>query len=508
MPIFNEGTISVTNGSNSVTGTSNSFGADSKVGDVLLVNNAGSFYLHEVERILGPTKVNLSKRYSGPTDASASYYLIRNFTNSTNFDLMKKIEEFLTLRQKALVEMQDWMAGSVGGGPNGDGLYPLTDRYGSVTMTKSMAKVISELEAALTNAANQATETTSKLNQVNQLLSDIGDMTAFVNEAKTARDQAASSASSASDDAAEVATNTQTVTTKAGEVAAHATQVANHASDVSSKATDIANHASDVTAKAGQVSTNAQTVATKTAEVSADADQVAIDKQAASDSATQASSSAASANQAKTEALDAKNVTVSAKNEVQQWIYHTVDSEFAPGKYSALHYHTKVAALAAQVAQQASAITGGIAMAGQWDASAGAPPAPENGSVMYRVSVAGSIGLDSYEPGDNIVYDPNNEVWFKQDNTERFTSINGQTSGSVSITFSSIGALGANQTAVDSQKLNGQSASYYLDWENLTNVPATFAPSSHAHAMSEVTGLSDELERIELMALSAASLAF
>ncbi|WP_418139211.1 phage tail protein [Oceanimonas smirnovii] len=43
-------------------------------------------------------------------------------------------------------------------------------------------------------------------------------------------------------------------------------------------------------------------------------------------------------------------------------------------------------------------------------------------------------------------------------------------------------------TAANAAKLNGQLASYYLEWNNLTGKPATFPPSSHAHSWNSITG--------------------
>lgn len=39
----------------------------------------------------------------------------------------------------------------------------------------------------------------------------------------------------------------------------------------------------------------------------------------------------------------------------------------------------------------------------------------------------------------------------------------------------------------DAATLDGQDGSYYLDWTNFTNVPATFPPSSHTHTSSAIT---------------------
>ena len=45
-------------------------------------------------------------------------------------------------------------------------------------------------------------------------------------------------------------------------------------------------------------------------------------------------------------------------------------------------------------------------------------------------------------------------------------------------------------SGLDSDLLDGQHGAYYLDWNNFTNIPSTFAPSAHAHTTAEITDLS------------------
>ena len=48
-------------------------------------------------------------------------------------------------------------------------------------------------------------------------------------------------------------------------------------------------------------------------------------------------------------------------------------------------------------------------------------------------------------------------------------------------------------SALDADLLDGQNGTWYRDWANLTNKPATFAPSAHNHPQSEVTNLVTDL---------------
>lgn len=51
----------------------------------------------------------------------------------------------------------------------------------------------------------------------------------------------------------------------------------------------------------------------------------------------------------------------------------------------------------------------------------------------------------------------------------------------------------ARQAGGDAATLNGQAGPYYLDWANFTDVPASFPPSAHTHAQSDITGLASDL---------------
>lgn len=46
-------------------------------------------------------------------------------------------------------------------------------------------------------------------------------------------------------------------------------------------------------------------------------------------------------------------------------------------------------------------------------------------------------------------------------------------------------------SALDADLLDGQHGAYYLDWANLTGVPATFTPSAHTHIKADITDFSD-----------------
>lgn len=59
--------------------------------------------------------------------------------------------------------------------------------------------------------------------------------------------------------------------------------------------------------------------------------------------------------------------------------------------------------------------------------------------------------------------------------------------------------LGISAQAADSDKLDGQEGTYYLDWNNFSNVPSTFAPATHgneAHSEAYITSVGVTFEAL------------
>lgn len=128
---YNEGTVKAVLGSAEVIGTSTSFTSQVSRNDILLLD----WKLYEILSVDTDTKLTL-KTASLVSGDTLSYSIIRNMTNASNADMMLKMEEFLTDRQTNLTEFTAWANGKYNQGPNGDGKYPLTDRYGVTTLVK------------------------------------------------------------------------------------------------------------------------------------------------------------------------------------------------------------------------------------------------------------------------------------------------------------------------------------------------------------------------------------
>lgn len=135
--IYRAGTVSIAAGAVIATGAGTAWLSNAARGDVLLIPSGQCFELVTVE---SDNRLTLD---AGPAVAvnGAPYVLLRFATAQNVRDLLEKVEEFLKDRQVSLAEFADWATGSANGGPNKDGKYPLTDRYGTVTMAACPARL-------------------------------------------------------------------------------------------------------------------------------------------------------------------------------------------------------------------------------------------------------------------------------------------------------------------------------------------------------------------------------
>ncbi|MEG0062994.1 MAG: SGNH/GDSL hydrolase family protein [Pseudomonas sp.] len=173
MTWYTTGTITLVQGSNIATGAGVEWLETVRYGDILLVEDK----LYEVTGPINVVQIQLERPYTGPTIQNKPYALIRNMTNASNFDLMRKIDELLEERSSSLTQFTNWAAGSANGGPNGDGKYPLTNRVGVVELVYSPAKMqsmagIDQSEAIVTLK--------TKVDALNLMLGDYADIKAKV----------------------------------------------------------------------------------------------------------------------------------------------------------------------------------------------------------------------------------------------------------------------------------------------------------------------------------------
>ncbi len=341
MSWYRLGTISLTEGSVEVTGLNTAFSSEVRFSDILLVDGA----LYEIARVESDTKLKLSTPFVGATVDGSAYAIIRNLTNASNYDLMKKIEEFLTDRQRSMDEFVDWINGLPNTGPTNNGVFPLTDRYGVTVYCKSPKQLEAETLALTSLQSSLIEQTETALTSAQSKLTALGNQEAWAAQILGYKDAAANSA-----------------------------------------------------IKASQWAENAENAAVETGKYSA--------KHHALKSAVSSSA-----------AIAARAAAETARDQAQQ-----------------------AAALA----------TGGLVELGGINLSGGLYPTKPAQGAFWKVTVGGTVSGISYGAGDTLVYSKSLDQFYKIDNTESVTSVNGKT-GIVSLTAADIG-LGAVNNTSDASK--------------------------------------------------------
>lgn len=88
MSQYKSSTVSVTNGSAIVTGSSTEFLENVSVGDGFIVT--GHPVVYDIASVDSDTQVTLSAPYSGPTNPAAYYAIHRDFTSPDNIPELKQ----------------------------------------------------------------------------------------------------------------------------------------------------------------------------------------------------------------------------------------------------------------------------------------------------------------------------------------------------------------------------------------------------------------------------------
>ena len=305
MSWYRDGTINLTNGSVDVIGVGTAFKSEVRFSDILLVDGV----LSEIVRIDSDTALKLATPWSGATSTGVPFAVIRNLTNASNYDLMKKIEEFLTDRQRSLDEFADWInAAPVKTGAPDAGKFPLTDRYGVKVFCKSPQQLEYESGIRQDRQVELIAETEGLLAESEARLKAIGDQQAWANQILGYKNDATASASLAQ----KWADNPENSAVTTGKYSAK-----HHAIKAAASQADVTTRQADVTAKHSNVitleqQTQAAKTAAQTSEANAKASEVSADG-SAKGAATSASSAAAS----KTAADAAKAAAESARTAAQ-----------------------------------------------------------------------------------------------------------------------------------------------------------------------------------------------
>lgn len=348
MPLYRQGTVSLTQGSRQIIGVGTEFGVKTSPGDILVLlqgNQVHHFY--EFKSIESDTEATLDIE-AHDTVTNSEFVILRSVSTANNLYLMRKIDEFLKDRQITLNEWRDWLQGTTDGGPEGDGRYPMTDRYGVTTLVPSPMALQRDLVESLTD--------------VQDLLDSLQNLESFVIQATEARDDAVAAAASVLDleletesykDAAEAAASAaegyQTV------VEGYATAAANSASDAQGYLNTVADHAqaaaeSETNAAASELEAS---ISEANAQASATLASTKADEASgfADDAGTFALDSAASADAAGMSATAALTSEMNAAASASQSHTSAQESATSAGESAA----SAADALSSQVAAAASA---------------------------------------------------------------------------------------------------------------------------------------------------------
>ncbi len=224
-----------------------------------------------------------------------------------------------------------------------------------------------------------------------------------------------------------------------------------------------------------------------------------------SETAAASSASAASASEtnatglANTAAQNAASVqadkaaVTSLRNEVE-----SDRAEVANNKALVLGYRDEAKTARDEARQAAATVTGVITEAGNFDASSNRLPAKPGASTFWKITSAGTLDGVDYGVGDSLVYSKNSDSFYKIDNTESVTSVNGK-HGVVTLSALDVGALPTSTSVTDlggyakatidsflANKSDNHSHPYRRnDWvptfAQVTSKPSTYPPSSHNH---------------------------
>ncbi|KAA5604434.1 hypothetical protein F1188_16380 [Roseospira marina] len=132
------GTVTVNQNSTVVVGADTAWTKQAKAGDIFTIDRDKFYMVADVTSDVGLT---IWPAYTGASARDQSYSIIRNFTSTTNADLASRMADLVARWKRREDEMIAWLSGTVSGGPNGDGAYPLTDLQGNVKMVRCPAWV-------------------------------------------------------------------------------------------------------------------------------------------------------------------------------------------------------------------------------------------------------------------------------------------------------------------------------------------------------------------------------
>lgn len=294
----------------------------------------------------------------------------------------------------------------------------LTDRVELLLTDVGKMQSVASVQVAVDKAAEASTSATAAASSATAANTSKVAAASSATTASTAATNAGNSATAADASkvaAASSATAADSSKTAAAGSATAAASSATAASSSSTKASQWADAAENTVVETGKYSAKHHAAKAAASATAADGS-----KTAAAGSATSASTSASTAT---TKATEAAASATSAANSATSASTAKLSAESARD----------------QAVTAASALTGSLSELGSIDLSSGVYPAKPAIAAFWKVTVGGTAGGVTYGVGDTLVYSKSLDQFYKIDNTESVSSVNGAT-GAVAITPASISA--------------------------------------------------------------------
>ena len=295
-------------------------------------------------------------------------------------------------------------------------------------------------------------------------------------------------------------------TAQATTATAQATTATAQATTATAQATLAINARDAVEADRTEVASNKQDIKTIQADVTSKQSAVTASASAAAVSEANALTSETGAAADAAQVASDKSAVTALRDEVE-----ADRTEVAGNTALTLGYKNDAETARDEAVNAAAALTGAMSEAGGYDASGNTLPPKPASSTFWKITVAGTLDGVPYGVGDTLVYSLNLDQFYKIDNTEAVTSVNGQ-QGVVTLTATQVGALPASTSVTD---LNGltvsqvntllagkadshphpyRSDTWVPSWTDVTDKPGTFTPSAHSHGIAGITGLQAALD--------------
>lgn len=131
MSWYKAGRVNIANGSKVVTGWGTKFLSTVRNGDIFFTT-ANKADIYEVDTVDSDTQITLATPMTQATANMVEYSIIVNYNNTPNATISQQLADLMAEVNQRNDQIQTWLAGTVTGGPDGNGYYPITDIAGNI----------------------------------------------------------------------------------------------------------------------------------------------------------------------------------------------------------------------------------------------------------------------------------------------------------------------------------------------------------------------------------------